>query len=209
MGNDLQTSAASLIRAQFAAHLETVQASLNVLVPMIAETGEVIAGRLISGGKLLAFGNGGSAAQADHLASELIGRYNQTRRPFPALSLSSSPGAVTCIGNDFSFEFIFERQVEALAGKNDIVVGLTTSGSSRNVLRGLQAGREAGAVTIMLTGGGITDAPSNYILSIPSTSTARIQEVHLIIIHAWCELIDRPRTTASVNSRLPRTPSSE
>ena len=179
-----------LIRAQFDAHAETLRASTESLVPLIARTGEVIVNRLAAGGKLLAFGNGGSAAQADHLVGELIGRYRKTRAPLPAISLGSSQGVVTCIANDFSFESIFERQVEALVQKGDVVIGLTTSGSSRNVLKGLQAGREAGAATIMLTGGGITDAPSDYILSVPSTSTARIQEVHLIIIHAWCELID-------------------
>ncbi len=179
-----------LVHSQFDAHAETFRASNNLLVPLIAETGEVIADRLAAGGKLIAFGNGGSAAQADHLVGELIGRYRKTRAPLPAISLGSSQSTVTCIANDFSFDSIFERQVEALGRKGDVVVGLTTSGSSKNVLRGLQAGREAGAVTIMLTGGGITDAPSDYIVSVPSTSTARIQEVHLVIIHAWCELVD-------------------
>jgi len=178
------------VRSQFEAHAETIRSSMALLVPLIAETGEVIADRLESGGKLLAFGNGGSAAQSDHLAAELLGRYRQTRKPLPAISLPSNPGAVTCIANDFSFESVFERQVEALAGKSDLVIGLSTSGSSRNVLSGLRAGRKAGATTILLAGGGITDAPADYILSVPSTSTARVQEVHLLIIHAWCEAVD-------------------
>ena len=190
MSNDRESTTDDLIRRQFEANIETMQSSRDALVPLITETGEVIADRLVEGRKLLAFGNGGSAAQADHLVAELIGRYRKTRAPLPAISLGSSQGAVTCIANDFSFESIFERQVEALAQKDDVVVGLTTSGSSENVLRGLRAGREAGTATILLTGGGMTDAPSDYIIGVPSASTARIQEVHLIIIHAWCELVD-------------------
>ena len=192
---------AERVLAQFEAHSETVSASVEGLVPLVAETGELIADRLASGGKVLAFGNGGSAAQADHLVAELLGRYRMTRKPVPAIALASSPGAITCIANDFSFESVFERQVEALARAGDVVVGLTTSGSSENVLRGLRAGREAGAATIMLTGAGITDAPSDYIISVPSTSTARIQEVHLIILHVWCEAVDNRLSTPTASGQ--------
>lgn len=179
-----------LFTSHFEAHLETVRSSSEALGEAMRQTGEVIVESLLAGRKLLAFGNGGSAGQSDHLAAELIGRYRKTRRPLAALSLPSSPGAVTCIANDFSFEELFERQVQALAQPGDVVVGLTTSGTSENVLRGLKAGREAGAYTIMLTGAGITDAPADRILGVPSASTARIQEVHLLIIHVWCEMVD-------------------
>ena len=180
----------SKIREHFDAHVEAIRAA-GVLLPEISAAGTVILDRLGSGGKLLAFGNGGSSAQADHFVGELIGRYRVTRRPIPAVSLPASPGAVTCIANDFSFEEVFERQVQALANESDLVVGLTTSGSSKNVLRGLKAGREAGAATIAMTGGGgIADAPADHIISVPSASTARIQEIHLLIIHIWCDLID-------------------
>jgi D-sedoheptulose 7-phosphate isomerase len=179
------------ISAQFRSNLETVRAALDTIVPSVTESGLLIADRLASGGKVIAFGNGGSAAQADHLAAELIGRYRRDRRPYPALSLPSSPGTVTCISNDFSFESVFARQVEALASESDIVIGLTTSGTSENVLRGLKAARDAGSATILLTGGNrLVSAPADQIIGVPSASTARIQEVHLLIIHAWCELID-------------------
>jgi D-sedoheptulose 7-phosphate isomerase len=178
------------IQSQFEAHIEVARSSAALLEPSIAQTADLIVQALASGKKLLAFGNGGSAGQADHLAAELIGRYRKTRSPYPALSLASSPGTLTCIANDFSYGDLFERQVHALATEGDVVVGLTTSGSSENVLRGLKAGREKGAKTILLTGAGITDAPADHILGVPSASTARIQEVHLLIIHAWCERID-------------------
>ena len=180
----------SLIAAQFSAAREAAADAARELSDIIADTGTLISGRLQDGGQLLAFGNGGSAGQADHLVGELIGRYKKTRPPFAAISLPASAGAVTCIANDFSFEEIFERQVAALARPGDVAVGLSTSGTSRNVLRGLQAARHAGAISILLTGSGIPDAPADHILAVPSASTARIQEIHLLVIHAWCEIID-------------------
>lgn len=179
-----------LVRAQFAAHLDVAGALTDELVGQVAAVGAEIVLRLQEGGKLLAFGNGGSAAQADHLVGELIGRYRSNRAPLPAVSLSASPGVVTCIANDFGYEYAFSRQVQALVRPEDVAVGLSTSGSSQNVLRGLAAARGTGALSVLLTGHGLQSAAADHVIGVPSTSTARIQEVHLLVIHSWCELIE-------------------
>lgn len=153
--------------------------------------GKELVSALKAGNKVLAMGNGGSATQASHLAGELIGRYKMNRQPFPAIALSSDPGAVTCIANDFGYESLFERQVEGFAQKGDVVIGLTTSGSSKNVLRGLEAGKKKGCVTIALTGAaGLKSGSADHIIAVPSDITAHIQEIHLMIIHAWCVRVD-------------------
>lgn len=147
---------------------------------------------MLAGRKVLCFGNGGSATQASHLAGELIGRYKETRRPYAALALGGDVGSVTCIANDFGYGALFERQIEGLALPGDVAVGLTTSGRSENVLRGIQRARERGAVTIALTGSrGLVGAEADHVLAVPSDVTAHVQEVHLMLIHAWCTEIDR------------------
>ncbi len=126
------------------------------------------------------------------MAGELIGRYKETRRPYAALALGSDVGSVTCIANDFGYGALYERQVEGLATEGDIVIGLTTSGTSENVVRGIAAGRAKGATTIALTGQrGLVGASADHVLAVPSGVTAHIQEVHLMLIHAWCAEIDR------------------
>jgi D-sedoheptulose 7-phosphate isomerase len=146
---------------------------------------------LKAGKKVVTFGNGGSATQASHLAGELIGRFLKNRTAFPAIALGSDPGSVTCIANDFGYEALFERQVKALVERGDVVVGLTTSGKSENVLRGLRAAREKGAVTIALTGEkGIKSGEVDHLLAVPSDVTSHIQEVHLMLLHTWCAAID-------------------
>ncbi len=189
---------AEIIAAHFATHTRVVEESLRELQPIIAQTAEALIEALRGGGKLITFGNGGSATQASHLATELIGRFARTRQPFPAIALSSDAGAVTCISNDFGFEAIFERQVTALALTGDVVLGFTTSGRSENVLRGLAAAREKGALTIALTGrAGLSAGDADHLLAVPSDSTAHIQEVHLMILHAWCVCIDEAFGNAS------------
>lgn len=186
------TESNEIVYSQIDAHLETIRLCRDQLSEQIWTSGNVLIQCLASGGKILAFGNGGSATQADHLVGELVGRFQFTRRPLAAVSLPSSPGAVTCIANDFGFEELFARQIEALARPGDVAVGFTTSGQSNNVLRGLAAARSAGIGTVALTGGsGLTSVPADHQIVVPSTSTARIQEMHLVIIHVWCTLIDR------------------
>ena len=175
----------------FATHQQVVRQSLTELEHVAEEVGQAVVRTLQGGGKIIAFGNGGSATQASHLAGELIGRYSRERRSLPAIALVGDPAAVTCIANDFGYASVFERQVEALAGPGDLVLGLTTSGKSENVLRGLAAGRRRGARTVALTGqAGLTDGQADHVVRVPSTVTAAIQEVHLMLLHSWCAMVD-------------------
>lgn len=147
---------------------------------------------LRAGGTIFTCGNGGSAADAMHLAEELIGRYRSNRRPLAAVCLNADPTALTCIANDFSFEDIFSRQVEGLAGPNDLLVCFSTSGKSPNILRALAATRTAGAKSLALLGrgGGPAKGQADFEIVIDSQDTARIQEVHTLILHALLERIE-------------------
>lgn len=180
-----------LLAQHFVAHQEATTSALAAVAEEAVAAGLVLADALARGGKVLAFGNGGSATQASHLAGELIGRFRDNRRPYPAIALSSDPGSVTCIANDFGYDSLFARQVEALAQRGDVVIGLTTSGRSANVLRGLAAAGMSGAVSIALTGAaGLVDATADHIVAVPSTVTAHVQEIHLMVIHVWCAAVD-------------------
>jgi|SRR5687768_8355665 len=176
----------------FGEHLEVVQFSLEKLESVASDSAHAIVTALAAGHKVLTFGNGGSSAEASHLAEELMGRFRKTRQPFPAISLSSDSGTVTCISNDFGYDALFERQVEAFVQPGDVTVALTTSGKSENVNRALKAAKAKGAVTIALTGsGGLSGVEADHVLAVPSTDSALIQEVHLMLIHVWCEAIDQ------------------
>ena len=175
----------------FTEHQKVIDACIASLQPASDAAAEAIISCLARGGKILAFGNGGSATQASHLVEELIGRYKETRRPLPAISLVGDAGVVTCIANDFGYGALFERQVEGLAVMGDAVVGITTSGRSENVLRGLKAAKDKGAVTIALCGKhGLTGGDADHIIAVPSEEGAYIQEVHLMLIHVWCLAVD-------------------
>lgn len=175
----------------FAAHQQVVRMSLTELETSAEAVGQVLVRTLQEGGKVLACGNGGSATQASHLVGELIGRFMRTRRALPAIALVADAGVVTCIANDFGYPAVFERQVEALAVPGDLVIGLTTSGKSENVIRALAAGRRRGSRTVALTGqGGLVGAEVDHVVRVPSTATASIQEVHLMLLHAWCAMVD-------------------
>lgn len=186
-----KTSQSSLTE-YFEAHQQVVRDSLDSLAPLIAASADAMARALLAGRKVIAFGNGGSATQASHLVGELVGRFKDNRRPLPALALACDPAAVTCIANDFGYDTLFERQVEAFTQPGDVAVGLTTSGKSPNVLRGLAAGKKEGAVTIALTGAaGLADgATADHVLAVPSKVTAHIQEMHLMLLHLWCVTVD-------------------
>ena len=186
-----RTSQSSL-QHYFEAHHKVVSDSLAALAPAIAASADAMASALVAGRKVIAFGNGGSATQASHLVGELLGRFKENRRPLPAVALACDPAAVTCIATDFGYETLFERQVEAFTQPGDIAIGLTTSGKSENVLRGLAAGGKGGAVTIALTGAaGLAEgAGADYVLAVPSKITAHIQELHLMILHLWCVTVD-------------------
>jgi D-sedoheptulose 7-phosphate isomerase len=172
-------------------HLEVVKDSFELLRPQILRTADLIVQALASRRKVIAFGNGGSATQASHLVGELVGRFRKTRRPLPAIALGADTSVVTCIGNDFGFESLYERQIEALAQPGDIAIGFTTSGKSQNVRRGLSEAAKKDAISIALTGAtGLEGGNAQHILQVPSSSTACIQEAHLLILHMWCFCID-------------------
>ena len=182
-----------------ASHLAEHQAvaeSVDALLPGLAELTERLCAAFAGGGRLYTFGNGGSAADAQHLAAELIGRYKRDRRPLPAVALTVDPSVVTCIANDYAYEDVFARQLQALARPGDVVAAFSTSGTSENVVRGLAAGRKAGATTVLFGGGaasadgGPAAAQADLALVVPSATTARIQEMHVLLLHALSEGVD-------------------
>ncbi len=176
----------------FSAHRTVIDDCLASLEGSVTAASGTICSSLKSGKKILCFGNGGSATQASHMVGELLGRYKAERGPLPGVALVSDPGAVTCIGNDYGYGALFERQVEGLAGKGDVLLGLTTSGRSENVLRALVAGRKVGATTIVLCGRkGLESGDADHVIAVPSEVTAYIQEVHLMVLHTWCIAIDK------------------
>jgi len=174
-------------------HRAVVEA-VDALLPALADVTQRLCTAFQAGGRLYTFGNGGSAADAQHLAAELIGRYKRERRPLPAMALSVDPSVVTCIANDYAYEDVFARQVEALARPGDVVAGFTTSGRSENVVRGLAAARRAGATTVLFgggtAGGGPAAAHADFALIVPSATTARVQEMHLLLLHTLSEGVD-------------------
>lgn len=179
------------IAEHFRQNQKVVELSSRALAVSISDASVAIIKSLRDGGKVICFGNGGSASQASHMVGELLGRYKSNRRSLAAVSLASDPAAVTCIANDFGYDALFERQIEGLANKGDVALGLTTSGKSENVLRAFAAAKKKGAVTIALCGEkGLARGGADYILSVPNSVTAHIQEVHLMILHSICIAIE-------------------
>jgi D-sedoheptulose 7-phosphate isomerase len=175
----------------FSGHQKVIDQCLASLQPAADAACEAIISCLGRGGKILAFGNGGSATQASHLVEELIGRFKETRRALPAISLVGDPGVMTCIANDFGYGALFERQVEGLATMGDAAIGITTSGKSENVVRGLKAARDKAATTIALCGkNGLQGFDADHVIAVPSDDGAYIQEVHLMVLHVWCIAVD-------------------
>ena len=159
----------------------------------IAKAANVIVTRLQAGGKLIAFGNGGSDADAQHIAAEFVGRYRVERKALAAIALTTDSSALTAIGNDYGFEEIFSRQLEAVGKSEDVVLALSTSGNSRNVLRALESAKKMGMVTLGLSGstGGEMRGVVDICLCVPSASTPRIQEAHTLIIHILSGIVER------------------
>jgi D-sedoheptulose 7-phosphate isomerase len=166
--------------------------ALEPQLSLIESTGALIVDRLKSGKTIFACGNGGSATDSMHLCEELVGRYRDNRRPLPAVSLNTDSSVLTCIGNDYGFDAIFSRQIEALGKEEDILVGFSTSGNSENIALAFEKARAKGVTTILLSGkdGGKIKAIADYSIIIPSDNTARIQELHTFILHAWLELVE-------------------
>ncbi|HZU70433.1 MAG TPA: D-sedoheptulose 7-phosphate isomerase [Ktedonobacteraceae bacterium] len=174
---------------------ESIAAKQRLLsyTEVCAEVAERIIGAIRSGHKLLFFGNGGSAADAQHLAAEFVGRYYLDRPALPAQALTVNPSALTAIGNDYSFDLVFSRQIEAFGQAGDVAIGLSTSGNSRNVVEALRAANKREMLTIAMTGehGGLLKREADYCLCVPSTDTPRIQEAHMLIGHILSELVER------------------
>jgi D-sedoheptulose 7-phosphate isomerase len=163
------------------------------LLALTVEIGEIISEALQHGKKILLFGNGGSAADAAHIAAELVGRYQRERRGLPALALSGNMSSVTAIGNDYGFDSIFSRQVDAFGVAGDIAIGISTSGDSENILRALRTARERRMITVGMTGrrGGRLKTSVDYCLAVPSDETPRVQECHIMLGHILCDLVER------------------
>ena len=179
----------------FPEYIRSVQAvaekSGHALEIVAESAGRAIIESLTHGGKVICFGNGGSATQASHLAGELVGRFRANRQSLPAISLVSDAATITCIGNDFGYQALFARQMEAFARPGDIAIGLTTSGKSENVVNAFAVAKERRTTTVALTGAaGLIGGEADYLLAVPSTDTAHIQEVHLMLLHHWCIAID-------------------
>ncbi len=162
-------------------------------VPLIADLARLLSRTLRAGRKAVIFGNGGSAADAQHVATELVNRFEMERKALPVMALTTDTSMLTAVGNDYSFERIFARQVEALVEAGDVAIGLSTSGRSANVLKGLEAAREKGAVTVGFTGraGGPLKDAVDLCYCAPSDRTARIQEAHITAWHIICYLVER------------------
>ena len=160
-------------------------------VAPVVEAAGAIAKALKAGGKVLVFGNGGSAADAQHFAAELVGRYVSERRAWPALALSTDTSILTSLGNDYGFDRVFARQVEAHGKPGDVALGITTSGTSPNILRALETANDRGLVTIALTGrGGEAGTIAKIHLGVDDDRTPRVQEVHTTLLHILCELVE-------------------
>ncbi|MBI4717946.1 MAG: SIS domain-containing protein [Planctomycetes bacterium] len=187
-----------ILRRQISDHLRTVEAALPQ-VPLLAEMAERLIRCFDAGGKLLLFGNGGSAADAQHIAAELIGRFKHDRRALPAIALTTDTSILTAVGNDTGYENVFTRQVEALAAEGDIAWALSVSGRSPNVIRGLQAARAIGAFCMGFTGRGGASMRElcHLCFSVDHEASDRVQEVHQLAYHLICERVEqRSRTQA-------------
>ena len=183
----------SIIRQEFIEHLKTAEATNERIGRNIETTAKLCIKSLQKGGKILIFGNGGSAADAQHIAAELVGRYKNERKALAAIALTTDSSAITSISNDYGYSRVFERQIEALANRDDVVIGISTSGSSKNVINGLTIAKEIGCKVIGFSGkdGGEMNALCDVNLAVPSEDTPRIQEMHILIGHTICYLIDQ------------------
>ncbi len=188
--------AESLVLEHFAESVATKQAAANVLGPAIARAGQLMAQSLLDDGKIFSCGNGGSAADAQHFAAELLNRFEIERPGLPAIALTTDTSTLTSIANDYAFEEIFAKQVSALCRQNDVLLAISTSGNSENVNRAIVAAHERAAKVIALSGrdggrmaGLLSD--NDVEIRVPAERTARIQEVHILILHCLCDVVDR------------------
>ena len=180
-----------LIQHEFNEHIETVE-QMTKLFDDIAKAANLCVECLETGNKILIFGNGGSAADAQHIAAELVGRYKTERKGLSAIALTTDTSALTSIGNDYGYDYVFSRQVEALANPNDVLIGISTGGSSKNVIEALRLGKEMKCKSLGFSGrdGGEMNEICDINLVVPAIDTPRIQEMHIFIGHTLCHLIE-------------------
>lgn len=185
--------AASLLTDSLQEHLETLQSLLRSNINDIEQSGQMICDALVGGRKILLCGNGGSAADAQHIAAELVGCYEKQRRSWPAIALTTDTSALTAVSNDLGYEQVFARQLAGLAQAGDILIAISTSGRSKNVLKAVERAMELGCRTIALTGASSDPLGSmcDFTVAVPSSRTSRVQEAHITIGHLWCEMVDQ------------------
>jgi D-sedoheptulose 7-phosphate isomerase len=188
--------AESLVKEHFAESMSTKQAAADVLAPAIARAGQLMSQSLLDEGRIFSCGNGGSAADSQHFAAELINRFEMERPALPAIALTTDSSALTSIANDYSYDEIFAKQITALGRDNDVLLAISTSGNSENVNRAIDAAHERAVKVVALSGrdggrmaGLLTD--DDVEIRVPAERTARIQEVHIVVLHCLCDLIDR------------------
>jgi D-sedoheptulose 7-phosphate isomerase len=183
----------NIIEKSFADHSKVIELVRGNLLGNIESIAYLLAQTLISGGTLFWCGNGGSAADSQHMAAELVGRFKKNRRALRSLALTTDTSILTCVANDYDYESIFSRQVEAMGRQGDVLIGISTSGDSVNVIRAFEVAKSAGIKTVALLGkdGGKCKVVADDALIIPSQNTARIQEAHILIGHVLCELIEK------------------
>lgn len=179
------------LKGEYTAHM-TMFNALEPLFPLISNVGIQMQNCIKNGGKILLCGNGGSAADSQHIAAEIVGRFKKERKGLAAIALTTDTSILTSVGNDYGYDYIFARQIEGLCRAEDLVIGLTTSGNSANVVRAIEAANEVGATTVGLTGGtgGKLNGLCDYNVVVPSAITARIQEAHIFIGHCLCEILE-------------------
>ena len=192
--SDSQASPAALrcVRSALVESIRVEQMLLDSSADAIARAGDETAATLLRGGKVLLFGNGGSASDAQHIAAEWVGRYVRDRRPLPAIALTANTSELTAIGNDYGYDQVFVRGVQAHGRPGDLAIALSTSGNSPNVLAAVEAARAGGIFTVALTGkgGGQLAGQADLAIRVPSDETPRIQECHIAICHAICEVVE-------------------
>jgi D-sedoheptulose 7-phosphate isomerase len=186
-----------LLRRSLEEHIQAIQSLLNSKLEEIEQTGRVICRTLAAGNKILLCGNGGSAADAQHIAAELVGRYEQQRKAFPAIALTTDTSALTALSNDYGYDEVFARQVMGLARTGDLLIAISTSGKSPNIVKAVETAKSLGCQTLALTGcsGQPLASLCDFALVVASDRTARVQEAHITIGHLWCEMVDRAAGT--------------
>ena len=183
------------IKATFQASIDTKQTLINDMKRLeeLLEVAGVASSTLKAGHKIMLCGNGGSAADSQHIAAELIGRFEKERESMAAIALTTDTSALTAIGNDYGYDQVFSRQVEGLGKSGDLLIGISTSGNSKNVVKAMEVAQSKSIRTVALVGdkpGGAMQAIADYVLAAPSTNTARIQECHILMMHTLCQLVE-------------------